>query len=59
MTETLAHGYSSENTQQELSNEYQNDRVLMVSKNLCTVVDESSMSIGRVYSKVALHSRGK
>ena len=27
MTETLAHGYSSESTQQELSNEYQHDRV--------------------------------
>ena len=27
MTETLAHGYSSESTQQELSNEYQYDRV--------------------------------
>ena len=27
MTETLACGYSSENTQQELSNEYQLDRV--------------------------------
>ena len=27
MTETLAHGYTSENTQRELSNEYQHDRV--------------------------------
>ena len=27
ITETLAYGYSSENTQQELSNEYQHDRV--------------------------------
>ena len=27
MTETLAHGYSDESTQQELSNEYQHDRV--------------------------------
>ena len=26
-TETLAHGYSSESTQQELNNEYQHDRV--------------------------------
>ena len=38
MTETLAHGYSSESTQQELSNEYQHDRVSMVSKNLCNHV---------------------
>ena len=35
MTETLANGYSFENTQQELSNEYQHDRVSMVFKNLC------------------------
>ena len=27
MTETLAHGYSSESTQSELSNEYKHDRV--------------------------------
>ena len=27
MTETLVHGYSSESTQQELSNEYQYDRI--------------------------------
>ena len=27
MTEILAHGYSSEGTQWELSNEYQQDRV--------------------------------
>ena len=27
MTETLAHGYSSESTQQELPNDYQNDMV--------------------------------
>ena len=38
MTETLAHGYSSEITQRELSNEYQQNRVKMVFKNLCIVV---------------------
>ena len=27
MTESLAHGYSSESSQRELSNEYQHDRV--------------------------------
>ena len=37
-TETLAHGYSSESTQRELSNEYQHDRVYMVYKNLCMLV---------------------
>ena len=38
MTETLAHGYSSESTQQELSNEYQHNRVSMIFKNLFILV---------------------
>ena len=38
MTETLAHAYSSESTQRELSNEYQHDRVQMVFKDLCILV---------------------
>ena len=38
MTETLANGYSSESTQRELSNEYQDDRVQMIFKNLCVLV---------------------
>ena len=38
MTKILAHGYSSESTQRELSNEYQHDRVQMVFKNLCVPV---------------------
>ena len=38
ITETMAHGYSSESTQQELSNEYQHDRVKMFFKNLCAFV---------------------
>ena len=38
MAETLAHGYSSESTQRELSNKYQHDRVSMVFKNLCILV---------------------
>ena len=38
MTETLAYGYSFESTQQELSNEYQHDRVLMVFEKLCVLV---------------------
>ena len=33
MTETLAYGYSSDRFQQELSNEYENERVLMFFKN--------------------------
>ena len=38
MTETLAHGYSSERSQPEISNEYQHGRVYMVFKNLCALV---------------------
>ena len=38
MTETLANRYSSESTQQELSNNYQHDWVWMVFKNLCILV---------------------
>ena len=49
MSKTLAYGYSSESTQNELSNEYQYDRVYMVFKNpFCScALDESSLSIGR------------
>ena len=48
ITETLAHGYSSESTQWELSDKNQDDRVYMDYKNLCILVlfDESSLSIG-------------
>ena len=38
MIETLANGYSSESAQQELSNEYQDDRVQIVFKNICVLV---------------------
>ena len=38
MTETLANGYSSESTQRQLSNEYQNDRVYMDFKELCILL---------------------
>ena len=38
MTETQAHWYSFDSTQRELSNEYQHDRVWMVFKNICIVV---------------------
>ena len=38
MIETLAHGCSCESTQQELSNEYQHDRVYMVFKNICILL---------------------
>ena len=50
MTETLANGYSFERTQQELSNEYQYDRVSMVFKKSLhpCALDETSHSIGGV-----------
>ena len=38
MTEILAHGYSSQSTQQELSDEYEYDRVKMIFKILCFFV---------------------
>ena len=38
MTETLANGYSSESTNQELSNEYQHDRVSMIFKKICILM---------------------
>ena len=38
MTETLAHRYSSESTQGELSNEYRHDRVKIVFKKLSFLV---------------------
>ena len=38
MTRTLANGYSSESTHQELSHEYQTDRVKMGFKDFCILV---------------------
>ena len=49
MAETMAHGYSSESIQRELSNEYQHDRVWMVFKIICILV---------VWPKVALALEG-
>ena len=53
MTETLAHGYTSESTQRELSNEYQHDRVTMFFKNLCVVVlwTKVSLALGGLRNK--------
>ena len=39
MTETLANGYSSDSAQQELSNEYQHDRIKMIFIIFCFFVD--------------------
>ena len=48
MTQTLAHGYSSQSTLREIFNEYPHDRVLMIFRSLCALVfDESSLSIVR------------
>ena len=38
MTEIMPHGYSSESTHGELSNEYQHDGVQMVFKIVCVFV---------------------
>ena len=38
MTENLGNGYLFERAQRELSNEYQNDMVKMVFKNVCILV---------------------
>ena len=38
MTETLANGYLSESTLQDLSNEYQHDRIKMIFKIFCFFV---------------------
>ena len=38
INETMAHGYSSESTRWDLSNEYQHDRVQMFFKNLSILV---------------------
>ena len=50
MIETMAHRYSSESAQGELSNEYQRNRVKMFFKKSLRpcAFDESSLSIGRV-----------
>ena len=56
MTETLAHWYSSENTQRELSYEYQHDRVWMVLKKKlhpCALV-KSNLSIESVKTGAGL-----
>ena len=45
MAETMANGYSSESTQQELSNEYQHDRVEMVLKNPCILVLRTKVAL--------------
>ena len=37
--------YSSESAPQELSNEYQHDRVLMVFKNLCVILIRTKVAI--------------
>ena len=49
MTKILSHGYSSDSTQWEFSNEYQHDRVYIVFKNLYVIV---------LWMKVALALEG-
>ena len=55
MIETLAHGYSSESTQQVLFNEYQHDRFWMsFQKSMYPCpLEESSLGIGRVNERMS------
>ena len=50
MTETLAHWYSPESTQRDLSNEYPQNRVNMIFIIVCgsCALEESNLSIRRV-----------
>ena len=59
ITQTLAHGYSSESIRQELSNEYQHDRIWKIfSKNLfCPcALDKSSLCVEWVNPWNATHA---
>ena len=58
MNKTLANGYSSESTQQELSNEYQHDRVKMIFKNLCVLVFWMKV-VSALEGLMKLEARGK
>ena len=58
MTETLTHGYSSDTTLREFSNEYQHDRVLKNVLHSCAF-DESSLSIKRVNLSKTIFTPGK
>ena len=55
MTETLAHGFSSENTRQELFNEYQHDRTWMVFKHLCILVLGKKVASALKGVKLVIH----
>ena len=48
MIETLANGYSFDSAQQELSTEYQHDRVKINFHNFFVLWDESKLSMRRV-----------
>ena len=56
MTETMAYGCSSKSTQQELSNEYQHDKVKMVFKSICVLVlwTKVASALDGLKEKVAL-----
>ena len=56
MAETLAHGYASDSTQGELSNEYQHDRGLDGSQKSLhpCALDKKSLSIGGVNYTVSI-----
>ena len=57
MTENVAYGYSTESAQRELSNEYQNDRVRMFSKNVCILVLWTNVASALVGVEVCTYCR--
>ena len=54
-TESLTKRCSSESTQGELSNEYQNDRVKMVFKNICIHMLWTKVASALEWLKLAMH----
>ena len=58
MTEILAHGYSSDSTQQEISYEYPHDLIMMTFINLwhSCALDKSNLSIRRVNNSSEIFS---
>ena len=47
MAETLAHGYSSESTQRELSYEYPHDLVMMIFTIFCILVHWTKITLAQ------------
>ena len=58
MTETTANAYSSDSTQQELSNEYQDDRVTMIFKiSFCIFVHWTKVNLAAIGMILKAHNK--